>query len=188
MNFPLLLFIVAAIDEARGFKSSHLQQSNVPSQPGSGKYRRQNNGGPKRTQRRRKSTDVSIEQDGASVRLDASDDSSAEEETVYVSSSTSLADNVERRLAAKPNEVKEIEIGRTKTAEPTGKAATSTVNERLMSEIQASVDTTKYGDSKGREYFKDFRSQKTEEERQRSIEEAKDLNGGELCSRQTELI
>ena len=183
MNFPLLLFIVA-IDRALGFKSSHLQQSNVPSQPGGGQNRRQNNGGPKRTQRRRKSTGVSIEQDGASVRLDASEDSSAEEETVYVSSSTSLADSVERRLAAKPTEIKEIEIGSTTTAEP-AKAVTSTVNERLMSEIQASVDTTKYGDSKKREYFKEFRSQKTEEERQRSIEEAKDLNGGELSSRQT---
>ena len=186
MNFPLLLFIVA-IDRALGFKSSHLQQSNVPSQPGGGQYRRQNNGGPKRTQRRRKSTGVSIEQDGASVRLDASEDSSAEEETVYVSSSTSLADSVERRLAAKPTEIKEIEIGSTTTAEP-AKAVTSTVNERLMSEIQASVDTTKYGDSKKREYFKEFRSQKTEEERQRSIEEAKDLNGGELSSRQARTV
>jgi hypothetical protein len=46
-----------------------------------------------------------------------------------------------------------------------------------MSEIQASVDKEKYGSSKARDYFKEFRSQKSEEERQRSIEEARDLNG-----------
>ena len=58
-----------------------------------------------------------------------------------------------------------------------GGAATNTVNERLMSEIQASLDTQKYGSSKTREYFKEFRSQKSDLERQRSIDEARDLNG-----------
>lgn len=57
------------------------------------------------------------------------------------------------------------------------KAATSTVNERLLSEIQASVNKEKYGSAKKREYFKEFQSRKTDEERERSIEEARDLNG-----------
>ena len=68
----------------------------------------------------------------------------------------------------------------------TTKAATSTVNERLLSEIQASLDKQKgspssssasNNNSKTKEYFKEFRSTKTEEERQRSLEEARDLNG-----------
>lgn len=67
------------------------------------------------------------------------------------------------------------------TASPVvgGGAATNTVNERLMSEIQASLDKETYGSSssKTREYFKEFRSQKSDAERQRSIEEARDLNG-----------
>ena len=59
-----------------------------------------------------------------------------------------------------------------------GGAATNTVNERLMSEIQASLNKEKYGSStKTREYFKEFRSQKSDVERQRSIDEARDLNG-----------
>lgn len=59
-----------------------------------------------------------------------------------------------------------------------GGAATNTVNERLMSEIQASLNKEKYGSSsKTREYFKEFRSQKSDLERQRSIDEARDLNG-----------
>ena len=53
-------------------------------------------------------------------------------------------------------------------------AATSTVNERLMQEIQSQSDTQKYGKS---DLFAEFRSKKTEEERRASIEEAKDLNG-----------
>jgi hypothetical protein len=51
----------------------------------------------------------------------------------------------------------------------------TSVNDRLLSEIQASVDTQQYDTSKRRQYFKEFQLQKTEEERQRSIEEAKDL-------------
>lgn len=59
-----------------------------------------------------------------------------------------------------------------------GGAATNTVNERLMSEIQASLNKEKYGSSsKTRQYFKEFRSQKTDLERQRSVDEARDLNG-----------
>lgn len=72
------------------------------------------------------------------------------------------------------------------SATTTTKAATSTVNERLLSEIQASLDKQKgspssssasNNNSKTKEYFKEFRSTKTEEERQRSLEEARDLNG-----------
>ena len=60
------------------------------------------------------------------------------------------------------------------TSDTTQKAATNTVNERLMQEIQAQTDTQKYGKS---DLFAEFRSKKTEEERRQSIEEAKDLNG-----------
>lgn len=95
------------------------------------------------------------------------------------------SDNVEqRRFSAAATEKAEILVFtggddddvRAATATVVG-AATSTVNERLLSEIQASVDKEKYGPPKTREYFKEFRSQKSEEERRRSIEEARDLNG-----------
>ena len=110
-------------------------------------------------------------------------------------------DNVGRRFSAAPTDRAEIIIFNnddddvattststtttTKTTTSANQAATSTVNERLLSEIQASLDKQKAGssassssgNSKSREYFKEFRSSKTEEERQRSLEEARDLNG-----------
>jgi len=109
-------------------------------------------------------------------------------------------DNIGRRFSAAPTDRAEIiifnndddDVTTTTTATSTtststiittaNQAATSTVNERLLSEIQASLDkqkgvTTTSSSSKSREYFKEFRSTKTEEERQRSLEEARDLNG-----------
>ena len=84
-------------------------------------------------------------------------------------------------MSAAPQEKAEILVSSGSNDEETiapSKAATSTVNERLLSEIQASVEKEKYGgNTKSREYFKEFQSQKTEEERQRSIDEARDLNG-----------
>ena len=107
------------------------------------------------------------------VRLASEDDSS--------SPVTSTVDSVEKRFTAASAETSEILITPGESASNdeliSSKAVTSSVNDRLMSEIQASVDKEKYGSGKTREYFKEFRSQKTEEERQRSIEEARDLNG-----------
>ena len=86
-----------------------------------------------------------------------------------------------RRVVASPIKKSEILVNSgkddTTSSATTTKAATSTVNERLLSEIQASVEKEKYGSGKSRQYFKEFQSQKTEEERRRSIEEARDLNG-----------
>lgn len=107
------------------------------------------------------------------LRLIASDDDSS-------SSQLSSVDSVEKRFTAASTEKSEILITSSEQTKDNGsssKAATSTVNERLMSEIQASVDKEKYGAGKARDYFKEFRSQKTEEERQRSIQEARNLNG-----------
>ncbi|KAL7523609.1 hypothetical protein ACHAXR_000254, partial [Thalassiosira sp. AJA248-18] len=47
----------------------------------------------------------------------------------------------------------------------------------LSSPSKGKAENGKYGNAKKREYFKEFQSQKTEEERQRSIEESRDLNG-----------
>lgn len=99
------------------------------------------------------------------------------------SSTATIGDTgVERRFSAASTEKTEIvvnsgELDNSISVTTPSKAATSTVNERLLSEIQASVENEKYGNAKKREYFKEFQSQKTEEERQRSIEEARDLNG-----------
>jgi len=86
-----------------------------------------------------------------------------------------------RRVVAAPIKKSDILVNSgkddTTSSATTTKAATSTVNERLLSEIQASVEKEKYGSGKSRQYFKEFQSQKTEEERRRSIEEARDLNG-----------
>jgi len=107
------------------------------------------------------------------VRLASEDDAS------QITSPT--VDSVEKRFTAASAEKSEILVTPgEQTANDdaiTSKAVTSSVNDRLMSEIQASVDKEKYGSGKTREYFKEFRSQKSEEERQRSIEEARDLNG-----------
>lgn len=114
-------------------------------------------------------------QDSFVVRLASEDDSS----TSSSSSQVSSVDSVEKRFSAASTEKSEILItpGQTKDDDIPSKAATGSVNERLMSEIQASVDKEKYGSGKNRDLFKEFRSEKTEEERQRSIEEARDLNG-----------
>lgn len=64
--------------------------------------------------------------------------------------------------------------------EPTGSAATNTVNQRLMAELEEA--TTRETTGKASQLSKklgldSFRSTKTDEERQRAIEEAKNLNG-----------
>lgn len=141
------------------------------------KYRRQWHG--------RSRSHISIRQQSpCTLQLAAEDD--AEESSSSSSSSTpttsTISDGVERRLSAASTEKTEILVANDKPPSDTtptepSKAATSTVNERLLSEIQASVEKEKYGEGKKREYFDEFRSRKTEEERQRSIEEARDLNG-----------
>jgi len=67
----------------------------------------------------------------------------------------------------------------TETEEP-AKAATNTINERLLSELQQQQETIKKGPKSalGEKYGDAFgRPQKTEEERQAAIEEARNLNG-----------
>ena len=61
-----------------------------------------------------------------------------------------------------------------------GKAATKTVNERLMAELAEASDKEKYGarSAMGKKMGLDsFRSTKTDEERATAIQEARDLNG-----------
>jgi hypothetical protein len=102
-----------------------------------------------------------------------------------VAATIEISDSVEqRRFSAAATEKAEILLfsggdddDASATATSIVGAATGSVNERLLSEIQASLDKEKYGPPKTREYFKEFRSQKSEEERRRSIEEARDLNG-----------
>mmetsp|Transcript_4120 Transcript_4120/g.9249 ORF Transcript_4120/g.9249 Transcript_4120/m.9249 type:complete len:311 (-) Transcript_4120:254-1186(-) len=153
------------------FKSTNIQPSYSSVSSGSGNaYRRPARQGARGSSR----SHITIHQDSSGiVRLAASDEDS--------SAPTSISEGVERRFTATSTERAEILVASgesevTTVAAPT-KAATSTVNERLLSEIQASVEKEKYGSTKSRDYFKDFQSQKTEEERQRSIEEARDLNG-----------
>jgi hypothetical protein len=78
----------------------------------------------------------------------------------------------DKRFVASPTPNTEIVVSEENDT-PT-KAATNTVNERLMQEIQSQTETQKYGKS---DLFAEFRSKKTEEERRQSIEEARDLNG-----------
>lgn len=88
------------------------------------------------------------------------------------SSCVTLQLSDDKRFVASPTPKTEIVV--TEENEIPTKAATNTVNERLMQEIQAASDTQKYGKS---DLFAEFRSKKTEEERRASIEEARDLNG-----------
>ena len=80
----------------------------------------------------------------------------------------------DKRFVASPTPKTEIVVDKNDSDTASKGAATSTVNERLMQEIQSQSDTQKYGKS---DLFAEFRSKKTEEERRASIEEAKDLNG-----------
>lgn len=146
---------------------------NAYRRPHNGRHGSNNNNGNNKQGGSCSRSQISIHQDSSCiVRLAATDDED---------SSTSIADNVERRFSAASTEKDEILIASGNAEDidttPARGAVTSTVNERLLSEIQASVNKEKYGSGKNREYFKEFRSQKTEEERQRSIEEARDLNG-----------
>ena len=140
------------------FKSTNLQPASNPRLYGSRRSSQQH-------------SHISIRRESSCIVGLASEDESP----------STISGGVERRFTAASAEKAEILVA---SGEPKSddtlpaKAATSTVNERLMSEIQASVDDQKYGtNKKNREYFREFRSQKTEEERRRSIEEAKDLNG-----------
>lgn len=84
-------------------------------------------------------------QDSFVVRLASEDDSSTSS-----SSQVSSVDSVEKRFSAASTEKSEILItpGQMKDDGISSKAATGSVNERLMSEIQASVDKEKYGSGK----------------------------------------
>ena len=121
--------------------------------------------------RRQDRSPIIIRRESACVVRFASEDDSP---------SSIVTDDVEKRFTAASTDKSEIIVasGESLTENASSsKAATSTINERLMSELQAAVEKEKYGSKKKREYFKEFRSRKTEEERRRSIEEAKDLNG-----------
>lgn len=125
---------------------------------------------------------MSIYQESSCVLELAADDEDSSSSSSSSATTTAMTDGVERRLSAATQEKAEILVASGDGDETTfvapSEAATSTVNERLLSEIQASVEKEKYGsNSKRRDYFKDFQSKKTDEERQRSIEEARDLNG-----------
>jgi hypothetical protein len=64
--------------------------------------------------------------------------------------------------------------------EQQGSAATNTINERLMEEVREAADEEKFGarSSIGKKLsLGSFRSDKTDEERQAAIEEARNLNG-----------
>ena len=184
------LLLAGACREALAFKSTSIQPS-YGSGGGNGKggnaYRRPrqgssrgrstqigNNGSPPSSSSR---SPISIHQESSCiVRLAAGDESN------YSIADNNDVSNSERKFSAASTEKTEILVASGNDADditttPINKAATSTVNERLLSEIQASVDKEKYGSGKTREYFKEFQSQKTDEERERSIEEARDLNG-----------
>lgn len=71
-----------------------------------------------------------------------------------------------------------ISMSEKKTEE--GAAATNTINERLMEEVREATDQEKFGSrsSIGKKLGLDsFRSEKTDEERQAAIQEARNLNG-----------
>ena len=197
-----LLLCLAVLQLVIAFKSSSIQQSVGSSiNSNSNKF---NNGGAYTTTTRRRPhkrnavksilsvtsrLPITIYQESAcTVRLALGDDNDGESSQSSSQSSattTTISDNIERRFSAASTEKSEILVGSNNNDNEevvvnNPKAVTSSVNDRLLSEIQASVEKEKYGNSSGgqrREYFKDFQSQKTEEERQRSIEEARDLNG-----------
>ena len=185
----LLLAAAASLHHSQAFKSSasSLQQSSTI---GSGStYRNINRGTSHKQQTQRQGVSrsqrlpISIHQETeCTVRLSLGNDDDNNSNESPTQPTTAISDNVERRFSAATTEKKEILISSSDNEDvvpinSSNKAATSTVNERLLSEIQASVDKEKYGTGKNREYFKEFQSQKTEEERQKSIEEARDLNG-----------
>mmetsp|Transcript_38433 Transcript_38433/g.92651 ORF Transcript_38433/g.92651 Transcript_38433/m.92651 type:complete len:323 (-) Transcript_38433:214-1182(-) len=186
-TFRLVLSLCLAASPSLSFKAtSHVKSSattKVNPAAGGDAYRRQRRR-PRDDGAARSRSPISIRQESScTVRL------AAEEDDESSSTATAISDDgVERRFSAASTEKAEIVIpsgededvvSAVSTSATSSKAATSTVNERLLSEIQASVQKEKYGKSggKGREYFKEFQSSRTEEERMRSIEEARDLNG-----------
>ena len=82
----------------------------------------------------------------------------------------------DKRITASPAPNTEIIVEESTTADETlpTRAATNTVNERLLQEIQAQTNSQT---KSGSDLFAEFRSTKSEEERRLSIEEARDLNG-----------
>jgi len=99
-----------------------------------------------------------------------------------------LSDDIRPTITAAAIEptTKDIELrgseeaeGALGSASEDASAATNTVNARLESELAAAAEAEKAGGKSklSKRVRQAFKSEKTEEERQRSIEEAKDLNG-----------
>lgn len=189
--FSTVLLLIAAASQSQAFKSSSTSSLQQSSTIGSSSTYRNNNRGTHKQQTQRHGVKsrsqrlpISIHQETeCTVRLSLGNDDDNNINESSTPPTTTISDTVERRFSAATTEKKEILISSSDNEDvvpinsSNNKAATSTVNERLLSEIQASVDKEKYGTGKNREYFKEFQSQKTEEERQKSIEEARDLNG-----------
>jgi len=173
--FLLQLLCLAALQQqTHAFKNINMQHSSNRGEPCRRKTQRH-------TDRKRRSPITIHLESSCTIRLEATSDEDGDSAS-YESASSLITENVERRFTAASLEKDEVVISgsvisteREETTSPAQKAATSTINERLLSEIQSSVKDTKYGKSKN--YFEEFRSTKTEEERQKSIEEARDLNG-----------
>eukprot|EP00553_Chaetoceros_curvisetus_P012364 CAMPEP_0204635196 /NCGR_PEP_ID=MMETSP0717-20131115/31032_1 /ASSEMBLY_ACC=CAM_ASM_000666 /TAXON_ID=230516 /ORGANISM="Chaetoceros curvisetus" /LENGTH=227 /DNA_ID=CAMNT_0051653877 /DNA_START=212 /DNA_END=895 /DNA_ORIENTATION=+ len=95
----------------------------------------------------------------------------------------SMDDNQSTRsISAAPLENDRIEIdlpSTPQTTEENSTAKTNTVNERLMAELQAATDAERGPKTKMGERFKNsFRyTEKTDEERELALEQARDLNG-----------
>ena len=181
-----LIVLAALLHYSQAFKSStsSLQQSStIGSNRNNNRHKQQTQGHGVNSRSQR--LPISIHQETeCTIRLSLGNDGDNDiDESSPKQPTTTISDTVERRFSAATTEKKEILISSSDNEDvvpingSNNKAATSTVNERLLSEIQASVDKEKYGTGKNREYFKEFQSQKTEEERQKSIEEARDLNG-----------
>ncbi len=91
-------------------------------------------------------------------------------------------DQSSRSISAAPlqNDRIEIDLPSTpQTTEENSAAKTNTVNERLMAELQAATDAERGPKTKMGERFKNsFRyTEKTDEERELALEQARDLNG-----------
>ncbi|KAL7523070.1 hypothetical protein ACHAXR_000012, partial [Thalassiosira sp. AJA248-18] len=155
-SFFLLLVCFTASPSSQAFKSNSLQPSYGSNGGGNNNlgggdaYRRPRQGANRGSSR----SPISIHQESSCiVRLAADDDDS--------SSTATIGDTVQRRFSAASTEKTEIvvnsgELDNSISVTTPSKAATSTVNERLLSEIQASVENEKYGNAKKREYFKEF--------------------------------
>lgn len=108
---------------------------------------------------------------------------STEDDTTNLSSTNTRNDEIKRTISAAPlqNDSIEIKKDNTDTTSSINKpsAKTNTVNERLMAELQAATEAEKGPKTAIGEKLKaSFRyTEKTDEERQASLEAARDLNG-----------